>query len=192
MIVYLDNAASTPPLPEVLAAVTHAMTDLYANPSSAHGLGAAAARALEQARGEVAGAAAGPALGDRVLRRWHRGQCPGPAGRSRPGARPSHGGERHRAPCRSAFRRKPGQQGLAAEQGRASARWSRDRGIGAGCSAARHRGAGGDAGQQRDRHSAASGRNRPRPARRGPQAALSRRRRTVRGPGSPRRRDPGR
>ena len=55
MIVYLDNAASTPPLPEVLAAVTHAMTDLYANPSSAHGLGAAAARAQEQARGEVAG-----------------------------------------------------------------------------------------------------------------------------------------
>ena len=54
MIVYLDNAASTPPLPEVLAAVTQAMTDLYANPSSAHGLGAAAARALEQARGEVA------------------------------------------------------------------------------------------------------------------------------------------
>lgn len=54
MIVYLDNAASTPPLPEVLAAVAHAMTDLYANPSSAHGLGAAAARALEQARGEVA------------------------------------------------------------------------------------------------------------------------------------------
>jgi cysteine desulfurase len=54
MIVYLDNAASAPPLPEVLAAVTHAMTDLYANPSSAHGLGAAAARALEQARGEVA------------------------------------------------------------------------------------------------------------------------------------------
>ena len=54
MIVYLDNAASTPPLPEVLAAVTHTMTDLYANPSSAHALGAAAARALEQARGEVA------------------------------------------------------------------------------------------------------------------------------------------
>ena len=54
MIVYLDNAASTPPLPEVLAAVARAMTDLYANPSSAHGLGAAAARALEQARGEVA------------------------------------------------------------------------------------------------------------------------------------------
>jgi cysteine desulfurase len=54
MIVYLDNAASTPPLPEVLSAVVHAMTELYANPSSAHGLGAAAARALEQARSEVA------------------------------------------------------------------------------------------------------------------------------------------
>jgi cysteine desulfurase len=54
MTVYLDNAASTPPVPEVLAAVTHAMTNLYANPSSAHGLGAAAARALEQARGQVA------------------------------------------------------------------------------------------------------------------------------------------
>ena len=54
MIVYLDNAASTAPLPEVLMAVTRAMTELYANPSSAHGLGAAAARAREQARGEVA------------------------------------------------------------------------------------------------------------------------------------------
>jgi len=54
MTVYLDNAASTPVLPEILAAVTHAMMDLYANPSSVHGLGAAAARALEQARGEVA------------------------------------------------------------------------------------------------------------------------------------------
>ena len=54
MTVYLDNAASTPPAPEVLTAVTHVMTELYANPSSAHGLGAAAARALEQARAQVA------------------------------------------------------------------------------------------------------------------------------------------
>ena len=54
MTVYLDNAASTPPLPEVVSAVVHAMTELYGNPSSAHGLGAAAARALERARGEVA------------------------------------------------------------------------------------------------------------------------------------------
>jgi len=54
MTVYLDNAASTPPAPQVVSAVSAAMTDLYANPSSAHGLGAAAARALEQARAEVA------------------------------------------------------------------------------------------------------------------------------------------
>jgi cysteine desulfurase len=55
MNVYLDNAASTPPLPDVVEAVNRAMMDLYANPSSAHGLGAAGARALEQARAEVAG-----------------------------------------------------------------------------------------------------------------------------------------
>ena len=55
MTVYLDNAASTPPLPEVVTAVSGAMTELYANPSSAHALGAAGARALEQARVEVAG-----------------------------------------------------------------------------------------------------------------------------------------
>ena len=54
MTVYLDNAASTPPAPEVVDALARAMTELYANPSSAHGLGAAAARALEQARAEVA------------------------------------------------------------------------------------------------------------------------------------------
>ncbi len=54
MLVYLDNAASTPPAPEVVAAVARASTDLYANPSSAHGLGAAAARALDEARAQVA------------------------------------------------------------------------------------------------------------------------------------------
>ncbi len=54
MTVYLDNAASTPPAPEVVQMLTRVMSELYANPSSAHGLGAAAARALEQARAEVA------------------------------------------------------------------------------------------------------------------------------------------
>jgi cysteine desulfurase len=51
---YLDNAASTPPAPEVLAAMTRAAEEHFANPSSAHALGAAAARALEEARAEVA------------------------------------------------------------------------------------------------------------------------------------------
>jgi cysteine desulfurase len=53
-MVYLDNAASTAPAPEVLAALTRTAGELYANPSSAHAPGAAAARALEQARGAVA------------------------------------------------------------------------------------------------------------------------------------------
>ena len=53
-MIYLDNAASTAPAPPVLSAMTEAAAELYANPSSAHGLGAAAARALETARAQVA------------------------------------------------------------------------------------------------------------------------------------------
>jgi cysteine desulfurase len=55
-MVYLDNAASTQPDAEVLDAVRGAAAELYANPASAHGAGAAAARALAAARGEVAAA----------------------------------------------------------------------------------------------------------------------------------------
>lgn len=55
-MIYLDNAASTRPAPEVLAATRAVEEAFFANPSSAHGLGAAAARALEAARGEVAAA----------------------------------------------------------------------------------------------------------------------------------------
>jgi len=54
MTAYLDNAASTPPLPEVIDAVGRAMREHFANPSSLHGLGAAAARALATAREQVA------------------------------------------------------------------------------------------------------------------------------------------
>jgi cysteine desulfurase len=54
MIAYLDNAASTEPLPEVTSAVARAMREHFANPSSLHGPGAAAARALAQARAQVA------------------------------------------------------------------------------------------------------------------------------------------
>ena len=53
-MIYLDNAASTQPAAEVLEAMTRAARDLYANPSSAHALGAAAARAIEEARAQVA------------------------------------------------------------------------------------------------------------------------------------------
>jgi cysteine desulfurase len=54
MITYLDNASTTLPLPEVIEAVAQAMRDHFANPSSLHGLGAAAARVLMQAREQVA------------------------------------------------------------------------------------------------------------------------------------------
>jgi cysteine desulfurase len=54
MTTYLDNAATTMPLPEVTEAVAQAMRDNYGNPSSLHGLGAAAARGLARAREEVA------------------------------------------------------------------------------------------------------------------------------------------
>ncbi len=53
-MIYLDNAASTRPAEEVLAAMAQAARDLFANPAAAHPAGAAAARALEGARAEVA------------------------------------------------------------------------------------------------------------------------------------------
>jgi cysteine desulfurase len=53
-VIYLDNAASTLPAPEVLAATRAVEVAFFANPSSAHGLGAAAARAVEAARAEIA------------------------------------------------------------------------------------------------------------------------------------------
>jgi len=53
-MIYLDNAASTRPAPEVLEAMLETSRELFANTSSAHALGAAAARALELARSQVA------------------------------------------------------------------------------------------------------------------------------------------
>jgi len=55
-MIYLDNAASTEPTPEVLDALRATAAELYANPASAHAGGAAAARALAEARDEVAAA----------------------------------------------------------------------------------------------------------------------------------------
>jgi cysteine desulfurase len=60
-MIYLDNAASTPPHPAVLEAVQRAALECFANPSSAHAGGAAAARALEEARAEIAALVRGQA-----------------------------------------------------------------------------------------------------------------------------------
>ena len=49
--IYLDAAATTPPLPEVLTAMHQVHQQAWANPSSLHGFGLAAAEALERARG---------------------------------------------------------------------------------------------------------------------------------------------
>jgi cysteine desulfurase len=48
--IYLDNAATTKPLPEVVAAMAKAHTDLFGNPSSLHFFGPPARRALDDAR----------------------------------------------------------------------------------------------------------------------------------------------
>ena len=53
--VYLDNNATTHPLPEVVGAVVSAMTDAVGNPSSAHQSGTRGRNAIRLAREQVAG-----------------------------------------------------------------------------------------------------------------------------------------
>jgi cysteine desulfurase len=52
--VYLDNNASTPVDPRVLDAMLPLLTEHYANPSSVHAFGSAAAARVEEARAQVA------------------------------------------------------------------------------------------------------------------------------------------
>jgi cysteine desulfurase len=52
--VYLDNAATTPVDPQVIAAMMDALTHLYGNPSSIHADGRNARAAVEEARKKVA------------------------------------------------------------------------------------------------------------------------------------------
>lgn len=52
--IYLDNSATTRALPEVAQAVSAALENNYGNPSSLHGKGVAAERAVRQARAAVA------------------------------------------------------------------------------------------------------------------------------------------
>ncbi len=52
--IYLDNAATTRPHPQVVDAVSRALTVAYGNPSSLHGLGVAAERVVRAAREAVA------------------------------------------------------------------------------------------------------------------------------------------
>ncbi|CAL2077117.1 Cysteine desulfurase IscS [Tenacibaculum sp. 190524A02b] len=52
--IYLDNAATTPMLPEVVNVVTNAMNDNYGNPSSVHQIGRKAKSSIETARKKIA------------------------------------------------------------------------------------------------------------------------------------------
>ncbi len=52
--IYLDNAATTPILPEVIDAISGAMTDVYGNPSSIHHVGRKAKSMVETARKNIA------------------------------------------------------------------------------------------------------------------------------------------
>ena len=55
-MIYLDNSATTKPCNEAVAAMNHAMTDLWSNPSGLYAFGIDAARALREARHKVAAA----------------------------------------------------------------------------------------------------------------------------------------
>ena len=52
--IYLDNNATTQPLPEVVETVSRHMRESYGNPSSRHGLGRKARRVLEDSREQIA------------------------------------------------------------------------------------------------------------------------------------------
>ncbi|MFN9638149.1 MAG: cysteine desulfurase family protein [Synechococcaceae cyanobacterium] len=54
MAIYLDACATTPPAAEVLAAMAAANDEAWANPSSTHGFGVAAAERLERSRHTIA------------------------------------------------------------------------------------------------------------------------------------------
>lgn len=61
MQIYLDYSATTPPRPEVIAAMQNVLTQQWGNPSSLHEWGQRAATAVEQARMQVAGLINAPA-----------------------------------------------------------------------------------------------------------------------------------
>ncbi len=54
MRIYLDHNATTPPLPDVVSAVTRVLTDSYGNASSVHTFGQQAKAELDDARASVA------------------------------------------------------------------------------------------------------------------------------------------
>lgn len=54
MAMYLDNAATTAPSPEAIAAVVHCLSEVYGNPSSLHKMGLEAELLMNEARETIA------------------------------------------------------------------------------------------------------------------------------------------
>ncbi len=53
-MIYLDNSATTKPLPEVMDSFVKVSKDFFGNPSSLHGIGGQSEKLLSQARSQVA------------------------------------------------------------------------------------------------------------------------------------------
>ena len=53
-MIYLDNSATTRPLPAAAEAVHHCLTEAYFNPSSAYGPAVAVERSVEESRTRLA------------------------------------------------------------------------------------------------------------------------------------------
>ena len=164
--IYLDNHATTPVDPRVLAAMRPWWEENFANPHSVeHAMGREAEEAVEAARAEIAdadrrrGARGGADLGR------HRSQQPGDQGR-RPLRRatgqraPADRHPRHRAQMRPGKRPRPGGRGLraGAAAGRAG-RAGRPRPA-AGGGRRPHPAGQRHGGEQRDRRGAGPGRDR--------------------------------
>ena len=55
-LTYLDNAATTQPLPEVVARMNEVLAESWGNPSSPHAVGRKAKAVLEESRAVIADA----------------------------------------------------------------------------------------------------------------------------------------
>ena len=53
-MIYLDNAATTPVIPEVIDEITDVMKTIYGNPSSLHSIGELAHEVLVKSRKKIA------------------------------------------------------------------------------------------------------------------------------------------
>ena len=166
-MIYLDNAASTEPAPEVLDARARARGGALREPLLGARRGAAAARALEKARARGGGGAGRRARRAVFTSGGTEADALGVLGAARAAPRPARRRERARAPGGHALRRDAGRRaGCALDVGRPGRERRRQRRGRRGGRAPRDRRGGGDAGEQRARHASADRRHRPAAGRR--------------------------